>query len=264
MHVGIVGLGTIGSALTEGLRDDPHVTEVRGTTKSVASAERAATTLGIAVDRDNAALVAWADVVLLCVKPHQIATIGAQIASASAGKLIISTCAAVLTSDLAQRLHPTARIVRAMPNTPCVVRAGMTVLCSAEGTSAEDLAMAERIFAPLGRTAIAEESLFDGVTGLSGCGPAYVFLIIEALAEAGVKNGLPRKTSILLAAQTLLGAATMVLERGQHPAALKDEVTTPAGCTIDGLTALEEGRLRSTLISGVTAAASRSAQLRNA
>jgi pyrroline-5-carboxylate reductase len=262
MNVGIVGLGTIGSALAEGLRDDPHVGAVRGTTKSAASAERASAALGVPVDRDNAALVAWADVVLLCVKPHQVAAICEAIAPASAGKLVISTCAAVLTSDLRARLAPSARVVRAMPNTPCVVRAGMTVLCGAEGTSAEDLALAERLFAPLGRTAVAEESLFDGVTGLSGCGPAYVFLIIEALAEAGVKVGLPRKTSILLAAQTLLGASTMVLERGQHPAALKDEVTTPAGCTIDGLTALEEGRLRSTLISGVVAAAERSAKLR--
>jgi pyrroline-5-carboxylate reductase len=264
MNVGIVGLGTIGSALAEGLREDPHVDAVRGTTKSATSAARASELLDLPVSQNNTVLVAWADVVLLCVKPHQVGAICAQIADASAGKLVISTCAAVLTADLRALLHPTARVVRAMPNTPCVVRAGMTVLCGAEGTSAEDLATAERLFAPLGRTAIAEESLFDGVTGLSGCGPAYVFLIIEALAEAGVKNGLPRKTSILLAAQTLLGAATMVLERGVHPAALKDEVTTPAGCTIDGLTALEEGRLRSTLISGVTAAATRSAQLRNA
>ena len=124
------------------------------------------------------------------------------------------------------------------------------------------LVMAEKIFGTVGKTAVVEESLMDGVTGLSGCGPAYIYLIIEALSEAGVKVGLPRKTATLLAAQTLAGSARMVLERGEHPAALKDEVTTPAGCTIDGLMALEEGKLRVTLIKAVLAAAKRSKSLR--
>jgi pyrroline-5-carboxylate reductase len=118
------------------------------------------------------------------------------------------------------------------------------------------------LFSSLGRTAVLDENLMDAATGLSGCGPAYVFLIIEALAEAGVKLGIPRGTSTLLAAQTLLGASQLALQRDVHPAALKDEVTTPAGCTIDGLMALEDGRLRSTLISGVIAAANRSRELR--
>jgi pyrroline-5-carboxylate reductase len=124
------------------------------------------------------------------------------------------------------------------------------------------LASAVELFASLGRTAVLDESLMDAATGLSGCGPAYVFLIIEALAEAGVKLGINRATSTLLATQTLLGSAQLVLQRGVHPAELKDEVTTPGGCTIDGLVALEEGGLRSTLISGVMAAANRSRTLR--
>ena len=153
-------------------------------------------------------------------------------------------------------------MVRAMPNTPCLIGAGMTVLSRDAGTDNAHLETAAQLFAPLGRTAVLDEALMDGVTGLSGCGPAYVFLIIEALSEAGVKLGIDRATSTVLAAQTLLGAAQLVLERGTHPAALKDEVTTPAGCTIDGLMVLEDGRLRSTLIAAVVAAAKRSRALR--
>ena len=153
-------------------------------------------------------------------------------------------------------------VIRAMPNTPCLIGEGMTVLCAGPKAGSDEVEVSEKIFGPLGKTAMVEESLMDGVTGLSGCGPAYVYLIIESLSEAGVKVGLPRKTATLLAAQTLSGAAKMVLERGEHPAALKDEVTTPAGCTIDGLMALEEGKLRVTLIKAVLAAAKRSKSLR--
>jgi pyrroline-5-carboxylate reductase len=138
----------------------------------------------------------------------------------------------------------------------------MTVFCGGPGAKPAHMELAGKIFGTLGKTAVIEESLMDGATGLSGCGPAYVYLIIEALSEAGVKVGLSRETSTLLAAQTLSGAAKMVLERGIHPAALKDEVTTPAGCTIDGLMALEEGKLRVTLIKAVLAAEKRSRSLR--
>jgi pyrroline-5-carboxylate reductase len=149
-----------------------------------------------------------------------------------------------------------------MPNTPCLIGAGMTVLSAGAASGSDELEAAVELFSSLGRTAVLDESLMDAATGLSGCGPAYVFLMIESLAEAGVKLGINRSTSTLLAAQTLFGAAQLVLQRQVHPAALKDEVTTPAGCTIDGLMALEDGRLRSTLISGVIAAASRSRALR--
>jgi pyrroline-5-carboxylate reductase len=138
----------------------------------------------------------------------------------------------------------------------------MTVLTAAPGVKKASLEIAEEIFRFVGRTAVVEEALMDGVTGLSGCGPAYIYLIIEALSEAGVKVGLSRELSTLLASQTMLGSARMVLDRGVHPAALKDEVTTPAGCTIDGLMALEEGALRATLIKGVLAATRRSEKLR--
>jgi pyrroline-5-carboxylate reductase len=172
-------------------------------------------------------------------------------------------CASITTAQLAEWSGGKCAIVRTMPNTPALVGEGMTVLAAGPRASGEHLASAERIFCSVGRTSVVEEYLMDGVTGLSGCGPAYVYMIIESLSEAGVKVGLPRKTSTLLAAQTLLGAAKMVLERGEHPAELKDEVTTPAGCTIDGLMALEEGKLRVTLIKAVVAAAKRSRKLRD-
>jgi pyrroline-5-carboxylate reductase len=244
----IIGLGTMGTALASGLREIEHA-QVQGTTRSSAG--------------DNRALASASDVVVLCVKPSQARAVVEEIADAIAGKLLVSICASVTTADLRAWSGGRCGVVRAMPNTPCLIGAGMTVLSPGAGTTADQMDAALRMFAPLGRTAVLDESLMDGVTGLSGCGPAYVFLIVEALSEAGVKLGIDRSTSTLLAAQTLRGAAEMVLERGVHPAALKDEVTTPAGCTIDGLMALEDGRLRSTLIGGVIAAANRSKTLRS-
>jgi pyrroline-5-carboxylate reductase len=252
----------MGTALASGMRAEAALS-VGATTRSRESAERAAAQLRIDVSTDNLALARSADVVVLCVKPYQARAIVERIAPELIGRVLISICASVSIADLQAWSAGHRAIVRAMPNTPCLIGAGMTVLSRSAETSDAELALARSLFDPLGRTAVLEERLMDGVTGLSGCGPAYVFLIIEALSEAGVKVGIDRATSVLLAAQTLLGAAKMVLERGVHPAALKDEVTTPAGCTIDGLMALEDGRLRSTLISGVVAAAERSKRLRS-
>ncbi len=260
MTYGIIGLGTMGSALASALL----AADLRliATTRSEVTAQSAAARLGIEVTTDNLALARASDVVVLCAKPYQARDIVEAIAPELDGKLLVSVCAAVTTADLQMWSGDRAIVVRAMPNTPCVIGAGMTVLCAGSATGTQALEAAVELFAPLGRTAIVDESLMDAATGLSGCGPAYVFLIIEALAEAGVKLGLTRSTSTLLAAQTLLGAAQLVLERGVHPAALKDEVTTPGGCTIEGLIALENGGLRSTLIDGVVAAAERSRSLR--
>ena len=201
--------------------------------------------------------------ILLSVKPHQAEKILIENKKLLHSKqLLISICAAVTTENLSHWSGDKPAIIRAMPNTPCLVKSGVTALC--KGPRAEDahLHEAEAIFKELGVVSIFEENLFDGITGLSGCGPAYVYLMIEALSEAGVKVGISRKQATLLAAQTMMGAAKMTLERGEHPAALKDEVTTPAGCTIDGLMALEEGKLRVTLIKAVLAATKRSKMMR--
>ncbi len=238
-------MGTMGGAVASALRERRN-DRVVGTTRG----------------GDNAQLVRESDVVVLCVKPYQARAVLESVAAELAGKLLISIAAAVTTDDLHAWSGGHAGVVRAMPNTPVLIGAGMTVLSAGKATSPAQLATAVELFDVMGRTAVLPEALLDGVTGLSGCGPAYVFLIVEALAEAGVKLGIDPATSTLLAAQTLYGAAKLVLERGEHPAVLKDEVTTPGGCTVDGLGALESGGLRGTLIAGVVAATNRSRTLR--
>jgi pyrroline-5-carboxylate reductase len=262
--LGILGLGKMGEALIKGLRRSSHARafDIHATTRSKESCAEAKARLKIDCGTNNRKLVGASDVIVLCVKPHQAEKVLRECAGAFKPRhLLISVCASVTTAQLAEWSGGKAAVVRAMPNTPCLLGEGMTVFCPGPGAEAEHLKIAERIFTTVGRAVAIEEALMDGATGLSGCGPAYVYLVIEALSEAGVKVGLPRKTATLLAAQTLAGSARMVLERGEHPAALKDEVTTPAGCTIDGIMALEEGKLRVTLIKAVLAAAKRSRSL---
>jgi len=266
-RIGILGIGKMGEAIVKGLQSRHGGAQaIQATTRSSESAVEAKRKLGISCHTDSAKLVAESDVLLLCVKPHQGEALLSSLASGTPGfrkgQLLISICASLTTEQLSRWTGGKIAVIRAMPNTPCLVGEGMTVFSPGKAISAEQLKLAQAIFGTIGQTAVVEESLMDGVTGLSGCGPAYIYLIIEALSEAGVKVGLPRKVATQLAAQTLLGSAKMVLERGEHPAALKDEVTTPAGCTIDGLMALEEGKLRVTLIKAVLAATKRSKSLR--
>lgn len=266
MRIGILGLGKMGEALVHGIRasSEGRKWKLEATTRSKESAKKSNRTLKIPVHTDNLKLANNSDVILLCVKPKQAEAVLAEILPALTKKtLIISVAASVTTRQMEEWVNHSCPVIRSMPNTPALIREGMTVLTPGKDASPAHLKLAEKIFQTVGRTSIVEESLMDGVTGLSGCGPAYVYLIIEALSEAGVKVGLPREKATLLAAQTLMGAAKMVLERGEHPAALKDEVTTPAGCTIDGLMALEEGKLRVTLIKAVLAAAEKSERLRS-
>jgi pyrroline-5-carboxylate reductase len=175
--------------------------------------------------------------------------------------MIISFAASVKTSAIEAFVGLPIAVVRAMPNTPAALGAGITALCRGNYVSDEQLELASRIFSTVGRTVFVEEKHMDAVTGLSGSGPAYVYIIIEALAEAGVKVGLPRDVATLLAAQTVYGSSKMVLDTGYHPALLKDAVTTPAGCTIDGILELEKGGLRVTLIQAVISATERAHQL---
>lgn len=238
--------------------------EISGTTRTEESAIEARDQLKIQCTTENAPAIQSADIVLLSVKPHQLEKIlRANQKQFHSKQLVISICAAVTTEQLSEWTNHQPSIIRAMPNTPCLVKSGVTAICRGPRCTDEQLKEAERIFGELGLVTTLEESLFDGVTGLSGCGPAYMYLIIEALSEAGVKVGISRKQATLLAAQTMMGAAKMVIDRGEHPASLKDEVTTPAGCTIDGLMALEEGRLRVTLIKAVLAATKRSKLMRS-
>ncbi len=263
--IGIVGLGKMGEAVVQGLKrtGQSRDYQIRGTTRSDESAKDAAKRLGIKCSTDNAELVSDSEVILLCVKPHQAESVLRSIATQLTSKhLIVSICASITSKQIHEWSGGKAAVIRAMPNTPCLIGEGMTVYCPGPSVKATHSELVAKIFGTLGKTAQLEEGLMDGATGLSGCGPAYVYLIIESLSEAGVKVGLPRHVATLLAAQTLSGSAKMLLERGIHPAELKDEVTTPAGCTIDGLMALEEGKLRVTLIKAVLAAEKKSRRLR--
>jgi pyrroline-5-carboxylate reductase len=176
-------------------------------------------------------------------------------------KLVISIAAGVPIAAIERKLGAGARIVRAMPNTPALVGAGACALSPGEHATEEDLELASALFQAVGTATVVEENLLDAVTGLSGSGPAYVFLVIEALSDAGVKVGLPRYTALKLASQTVLGAAKLLIETGAHPGQLKDQVTSPGGTAIAGLHTLEAGGLRTTLINAVEAATRRAKEL---
>jgi pyrroline-5-carboxylate reductase len=264
-NLAIIGMGKMGEAIALGLMSSPSGSEWRivGSTRTEESSREVCERLNIECSTDNARILRGADIVLLAVKPHQVEKILRENQEHfQKNQLILSICAAITTDQLSEWSGGKAAIVRAMPNTPCLIKSGVTAICAGPRCTPAHLQTAESIFGELGLVTVLEESLFDGVTGLSGCGPAYIYLMIESLSEAGVKVGISRKQATVLAAQTMMGAAKMVLDRAEHPAALKDEVTTPAGCTIDGLMALEEGKLRVTLIKAVLAATRRSKLMR--
>jgi pyrroline-5-carboxylate reductase len=220
------------------------------------------TTYGIEVTADNAAAAGQADVILLAVKPQVMRTVLESIRGAVTDRhLLLSIAAGVSTAAIADAFAGPVRIVRVMPNTPALVLEGASALARGAHATQADLEMARGLLEAVGTTVVVDEPLLDAVTGLSGSGPAYVFLIIEALADAGVKMGLPRPTALALAAQTVRGSARMLLETGKHPAELKDMVTSPGGTTIAGLHALERGAVRASLIQAVEAATRRSQEL---
>jgi pyrroline-5-carboxylate reductase len=255
-RIAILGGGTMGRTIAGGLLRSGKVkpAQLAATNRTKASAERLASELHIATGIDNAAAAKPADIVLLCVKPKDVEKALSELRKKGALKrkpLLISICAGTSTRFLEAAAGAGVPVLRAMPNTPCLINVGMTVV--AKGTKATDahVAVAREIFTPLGRFMELEEKHMDTVTGLSASGPAFMYVIMEAFADGGVARGLPRGVATELVAQMTLGAASMVLETGRHPAALKDDVTTPAGCTIAGILALEDGRIRSVLARGI-------------
>jgi len=214
------------------------------------------------VGSDNATEAKRADVIVLCVKPQVMDAVLSEIKEElTREQLLISVAAGYPLKRIQHHIGENASLVRAMPNTPAVIQEGVTALAGNSGLSTRHLQLAQKIFESVGRVVIVEESLMDAVTGLSGSGPAYVYLVIEALTDGGVRAGLPRAVAGVLAAQTVLGAARMVLETGEHPALLKDRVTSPGGTTIAGLQQLEAGRVRATFMKAVEAATNRSREL---
>jgi pyrroline-5-carboxylate reductase len=262
-RIAFIGAGQMAEALIEGMLaaracDPGHVWT---TDLNAVRLDHMKRRFGVQVGSINRDAAQWGEVVVLAVKPQVLADVLEEIAPVLAGRLVVSIAAGVSVRWIADRVPRQTRIIRAMPNAPALVREGMTALCWGAGIEEEDGRLARALFEAVGRVVTVEERVMDAVTGLSGSGPAYAFVAIEALADGGVKMGLPRAVAELLAAQTLLGAARMVLETGEHPGTLKDRVASPGGTTIAGLHRLERGGARACLIAAVEAAARRSGEL---
>lgn len=264
MKLGLIGCGKMGSALLTGvLNSDPDVESV-----SVFDAyEPAMTTLAakearIHAGSSNIDVANRADVLLLCVKPDGIPAVCHEISASAHPSLCISVAAGVTLAVLEKHLGARQRAVRVMPNTPALLGAGAAGFTLGARATEADAELTLKLLQAVGVAHRVPEHLLDAVTGLSGSGPAYIYLVIEAMADAGVLHGLPRPVAIELAAQTVFGAAKMVLETGEHPAVLKDQVTSPKGTTIRGVAALEEKGLRHAMIAAVDAATQRSIEMR--
>jgi len=262
--VAFLGAGKMGGIILQALLNH-GLLSAKSTSATVAHPDRAkalSKKMKVKVGTSNVEAAKDADIIIIGVKPQVVEEVVREISSQMTPKqLIISVAASVPTSMIEKNLPANVPVVRAMPNTPCLLGAGMTAICKGKYANADHVATTTHIFDVVGRTVVVDEKHMDAVTALSASGPAYIYIILESLAEAGVKVGLPRDTATLLAAQTALGASRVVLETGDHPALLKDAVTTPAGCTIDAIMELEEGKLRVTLIKAVVKAAQRAKEL---
>ncbi len=263
-RVGFIGAGKMATALARGLVASGFTTADQIVACDVVAAARkdfAEATQARVVD-SNSQVASASDIIVLAVKPQQMSGVLADLKSQLTSQhLVISIAAGISIKSMLAGLGEKTRLVRVMPNTPCLVGASASGFAIGGSASSEDAALVEKLLSSVGLAVAVDEKLLDAVTGLSGSGPAYVYQIIEALSDGGVRVGLPRDVATKLAAQTLLGAAKMVLETGQHPGALKDAVTSPGGTTIAGLHALERGGLRASLMNAVEAATNRSKEL---
>jgi pyrroline-5-carboxylate reductase len=263
-RIGFLGSGNMGEALIKGLVE-AKVVPGDAILASDARTDRLADMdrrYGIRVAKSNIDLVREVDVVVLAVKPQIMSTVLVEVSSSlSRRQLVISVAAGIATASIHKTVAKDIRLIRVMPNTPALVLEGATAIARAKGLEPGDLETAQEIFGAVGKVVVLEEELMDAVTGLSGSGPAYVAIVIESLADGGVKMGLDRQTAMLLATQTVLGAAKLLLETGSHPGALKDMVSSPGGTSITGVAALEEGGIRTTFIKAVERATLRSKEL---
>lgn len=263
-RLAVIGAGKMGGILIEAFLKHGLVSadKISATVAHAASDRKPLAGAKVAPGTDNRAAARAADVILLCVKPQSAGQVLDEIQpELNDHKLVISIVASVPTDYIERRIGMKIPVVRAMPNTPSMLGAGITAICRGKFASEYHLESARKLFDSVGKTVMVDEKHMDAITGLSGSGPAFIYIILESLAEGGVKMGLSRELATLLAAQTTLGAAKVALETGSHPALLKDMVTTPAGCTIDGILELEEGKLRVTLIKAVVKASQRAREL---
>ena len=261
--IAFIGVGNMAGALIKGMLGGGacQASRIMAVDVRVARLEEVVEAHRVVVGDSIEAACEWADVIVLSVKPQVFDRILPELAESVGDQLVVSIAAGVPARAIEARLPLGTRVVRTMPNTPALVDAGATAIAPGSHASTEDVALTRRIFDSVGMTVVLEEGQLDAVTGLSGSGPAYMFLIIEALSDAGVKMGIRRDDSLRLASQTVLGAAKLLLETGEHPGRLKDMVTSPGGTAIAGLHTLEEGGLRTTLINAVETATLRSREL---
>ncbi|MBF0549027.1 MAG: pyrroline-5-carboxylate reductase [Deltaproteobacteria bacterium] len=262
--IGFIGAGNMGGALIKGLVTSRKVTpdQITAADASESRLKSLSQEFGIVTTKDNLALVQTSEVIVLAVKPGVVKPVLLDIrAEIPKGKLVISVAAVITINFISSLLDKDVRIIRAMPNIPALIQAGAVGLSIGPQVPPEDVDLAKMLFSSVGLAVVVGESMMDAVTGLSGSGPGYVFLIIEALTDAGVKMGLTRADAQVLACQTVYGAAKLMLETGEHPAKLKDMVTSPGGTTMAGLHELEKSGIRGTIISAVEAATRRSREL---
>jgi pyrroline-5-carboxylate reductase len=264
LTLAIVGCGTMGEAIVRGLLRSGKLkpSQIFATDRRTEVAKALREKHGIRTTTNNHEACRAADVVLIAVKPHEVAGLlgTSDMREILSGKLVMSIAAGIRLAQLGAWL-PGSHVIRAMPNTPCLIGEGMTVVARGSGVSDAQAEVALEIFRAVGRCLELEDKLMDAVTSLNGSGPAFAYVFLEALCDGGVRMGLRRDAAMEIAAQMFQGSARMVLDTGLHPAALKDQVTTPAGCTIAGLLAMEDGRIRSVIARAVEEAANVASKL---
>jgi pyrroline-5-carboxylate reductase len=263
-HIGFIGAGQMATALAQGFIKAGLTCgeRVMAGDPAADAAARFADVTGARTTTDNLQVASEADVIFLAVKPQQIEGVLAKLRGMVSGeKVVVSIAAGIRLAVLAEGLGEGVRLVRVMPNTPSLVGQGACGYCLGENASPDDGRLVHKLLSAVGVAYQVDEKLMDAVTGLSGSGPAFAYIIIEALSDGGVRMGLPRPVATALAAQTVKGAAEMVLSTGDHPGLLKDRVTSPGGTTITGIQALETGGLRGSLMAAVEAATRRSIEL---
>jgi pyrroline-5-carboxylate reductase len=260
---GFIGAGKMATALAKGFITAGLSSAERISTHDPfpAAAKEFAEACGGRISSSNKAVADGADVIFLAVKPQQMPAVMTDLNGHVAGKLVISVAAGITLGTLVTGLGNSARYVRVMPNTPCLIGRGASAFATGNGATTADAELVMQLLSAVGKAYKLDEKLLDAVTGLSGSGPAFVYLMIEAMADGGVRMGLPRDVAAGLAAQTVMGAAAMVLKTGEHPASLKDQVTSPGGTTIAGLQALEVGAVRGDFMAAVEAASRRATEL---
>ena len=263
-RIGIIGIGKMGEAIISGLMKSSlsHFEKVGVSDINAERKEYVAKKYSITCYQESAELIDHSDIVIIAVPPHNVKKVLDDIRSQLTSQhLLISIAAGIATSFILRHLQKNISLIRAMPNSPCMIGEGMTVLAPLPGTSVENIQYAKEIFSSIGKVLLLTEEHLNAVTGLSGSGPAYIYFFIEALTAGGVKVGLPEDVALLLSTQTLYGSSKMLFETGKSPGKLKDMVATPGGTTVKGLMELERGHVRASVISAVEQATQRAQQL---